>query len=145
MQTALGSLRGWLRRCPAIGDRRPFGADYLSDAPGSCALFGLPFAPRRGENIRGERRLSADQAREFLFAVRADYGADGRGNLENLAFMRGVADWVIERAAAGDFPDWPDGTVTDVAPVAAAVPGDFGAGSARYQMKLRVSYRPAGR
>lgn len=142
--SALGLLRGWLRRCPAIDPQRPFGADYLPETPGSCALIGLPATPRWRENIRGERRLAVRQSRDFRFAVRAGYGEDVRGNLDNWAFMQRVMSWISERCAEEDFPAWPDGEVTSVTTALIGAPSDFGAGNARYEIRIRVAYKVNG-
>lgn len=138
--TNAGSVRAWLRRCPAIEQARPFGADYLAEDD-SYSLDVTPTALRYRENILGEMALREKQEQSFVFASRDAYGADARQNLENLGVMQQVAAWIIERNNARDFPDWAGGEVLAIVPTLSACPIAMGSASARYQIQIKVTYR----
>ncbi len=134
------SMRAWLRRCPALARDRRFGADYLGEAE-SYSLDAVPTALKYRENILGDMKLRETQAQDFVFAAREPYGADFRRNLENLALMQAVAEWIIGRNDAGDFPEWEGGEVLAVVPMLNGFPVAMGSAYARYQMQIRVIYR----
>ena len=51
-----------------------------------------------------------------------------------------VADWIAAQNAAGAFPEWEGGSVTGVTPTLTGAPVACGAGAARYQIQIRVTY-----
>ena len=134
-------LRQWLFGCEAIDAGKRFGVDYLGDEPVEYALITVPSSLGWAENILGERKLKSEQAQSFLFASEEHYGADADQNLQNLAFYQGVMNWIVARNAAQDFPEWEGGTVTGVTPTLTGAPIAYGAGAARYQIQIKVSYR----
>ena len=134
-------LRQWLMGCGAIGAGARFGVDWLGDEGVDCALITVPSPLKWRENVLGERRLEREQVQDFLFAARLRFGADTDENLDNLARLQGVADWIVDRNAAGDFPRWIGGEVTGITPTLAPAPVEGGAGTARYQIQIRVNYK----
>jgi len=134
-------VRVWLMGCEAIDPAKRFGVDWLGDEPGEYALAMAPSPLKWRENLLGQRQLADDQEADFVFAVREAYGADAGDNLTNLALCQAVAGWIAAQNAAGAFPDWGDATVTGVMPTLIGTPAAFGADSARYEVRFRVSYR----
>jgi len=134
-------LRQWLFGCEAIDDTKRFGVDYLGDEPTEYALITVPSGLKWTENIVGERKLRGEQEQSFIFASQEHYGADVARNLQNLAFCQTVMSWIMARNAAQDFPEWEGGTVTGVVPTLTGAPIAFGAGAARYQIQLKVTYK----
>ena len=131
----------WLRGCGVIDPGKRFGVDWLGDEPAEYALITVPSGLRWTENIVGQRRLKGEQAQDFIFAVQAFYGADTPRSLENLAFCQAVTDWIVDRNAARDFPEWEGGVVTGVMPTLTGAPVAWGTGAARYQIQIRVTYK----
>lgn len=134
-------LRRWLMGCGAIGGEGRFSVDWLGDGPGEVALITVPSALRWRENVLGERRLLDEQEERFILATRRPFGADTAGNLENLAACRAVAEWISARNAEGAFPEWEGGVVTGVVPTLTGAPAAAEAGTARYQVEIKVTYR----
>ncbi len=136
-------LRQWLFGCEAIDATKRFGVDYLGDEPTEYALITVPSTLKWSENIIGERKLKSEQEQNFIFASQEYYGADVARNLENLAFYQAVMNWIMARNAAQDFPQWEGGTVTGVTPTLTGAPIAYGAGAARYQIQIKVTYKAA--
>ena len=134
-----GALREWLRTCPAIDRTRPFGVDYLGDGPG-YALSAIPSALKYRENILGGTALEPRQSREYWLDAREPYGGELAQNLDNLGFFQDVADWILAQNAAGNLPEWSGGRVTAVLPALSAAPDGADSDSARYRLRLRVTY-----
>ena len=134
-------LRQWLLGCGAIDGTKRFGVDWLGDGADGYALVTKPSPLRWKENVLGECRPAAEQAQDFLFEAQACYGADAAQNLANLALCQDVMNWIVARNAARDFPRWEGGVVIGVTPTLTGAPIAFGAGSARYQIQIRVNYR----
>lgn len=134
-------MREWLLGCGAIDGTKRFGVDWLGDGTDGYALVTVPSPLKWKENVLGERRLMAEQVQDFIFAARESYGADTDRNLANLALCQDVMAWIVARNAARDFPRWEGGAVTGVTPTLTGAPLAFGAGSARYQIQLKVTYR----
>ena len=134
-------LRAWLLGCGAIDVSQGFGLDFLDGKPGSWALFAVASEVAARENILGQVAPGARQAQVFELAYRAAVGADGAGSGEALARLEAVARWIEEQGAAGSLPEWAGGAVEGVAVATSPGAGDYGAGTARYQMRLRVTYR----
>ena len=135
-----GALRAWLRGCPAIDPARPFGVDHLTPGAGGYALCAAAGELKMRENILGRVEPLSKQTQDYLFAVRGDNGADAAGGLESLALLQAVAAWIRAQNAAGNLPARGDGRVTAALPVAYGAAVDFGADTARYQMRIRVFY-----
>ena len=133
-------LRRWLFNCEAIDATKRFGVDYLGDEPTEYALITAPSALKWRENILGERKLKGEQAQSFIFASQEYYGADVGQNLQNLAFYEAVMNWIMAQNAAQAFPEWEGGSVTSVTPTLTGAPVAYGAGAARYQIQIKVSY-----
>ena len=136
-------LRAWLFGCEAIDATKRFGVDYLGDEPTQYALITVPSALKWHENILGQRRLADEQAQNFVFASRECYGADAAQNLANLAFYQAVTRWIMAQNEARAFPAWEGGEVSGVEPTLTGGPVACGAGAAKYQIRIRVSYRTA--
>lgn len=136
----VGALRDWLRTCPAIARESAFGVDYLGDMPGGFALCSVPSEAKYRENILGEAAPMPRQSRDFWLDVRAPYGADAGQNLDNLALMRSIADWIRAQSAAGNLPEWQGVRVTGIVPAAGVSVEDAGSDAARYRMRMRVEY-----
>ena len=134
----VGALRDWLRTCPVIPRESAFGVDYLGDTPDGYALCSMPAEAKYRENILGETALLPRQNRDFRLDARMPYGADPGQNLDNLARMRAIADWIRTRSAEGELPAWSAGRVIAVVPGLSAGPTDVASGTARYRMGLRV-------
>lgn len=135
------AVRAWLRRCPSISGANRFRADYLAEDPTEYAVFSVPSTLRYHENILGETVIDDDQTQNFIFASKEVYGADIQQNLANLAFYQAVTEWIIDRNAEGDFPDWEGGTVKAVLPTLTAYPAQVGSSTAKYQIQIKVDYR----
>ena len=133
------ALRAWLMGCPAIAGSA-FGMDYLGDAAGSWSLGCVPTEAGVRKNILGEAAPRRRQSREYWLDARLPWSADEAGNLENLGRMQAAEDWMTVQSAAGALPDWNGGRVTAVLPSLSTAPVDFGAGTARYRLKLRVEF-----
>ena len=136
-----GHLRRWLLRCEALDASKRFGVDYLGDEPTEYALVTAPSGLKWRENILGEWKPLPEQEQSFILAAREPHGADAARNLDNLAACQAVMNWIMERNAARDFPEWEGGTVTGVTPTLADAPVAFGAGSAIYRIQLKVNYK----
>lgn len=136
-------LREWLFECRAIDPGKRFDVDWLGDEPTEYALITVPSALRWRENVLGERRLLDAQEQSFIFALQGPFGADAEGNLKNLALCQAVMNWIIDRNARGDFPRWEGGVVTAVTPTLSAAPVAQSAGTARYQIQIRVLWSGA--
>ena len=134
-------LRTWLFGCEAIDATKRFGVDYLGDEPTEYALITVPSGLKWSENILGERKLKPEQEQNFIFASQEYYGADVAQNLQNLAFYQAVMNWIMARNAAGDFPTWDGGRVTGITPTLTGAPIAYGAGAARYQIQIKVTYK----
>ena len=134
-----GALRDWLRNCPAIDRGRPFGVDYLGEAPG-YALCAAGSELKYRENILGETALAPRQREEYWLDARSPYGADVAQNLSNLALFQSVAEWIRAQSASGHLPTWDGGRVTAVSPTLTAAPTGAGSDAARYRLRLRVDY-----
>lgn len=135
------SLRGWFRECPEISRQNRFRADYLAEGPTEYAIMSVPSTLRYHENILGEEVLNDDQTQNFIFASKEVYGADAQQNLENLAFYQRVVNWIIEKNAARDFPEWDGGRIKSILPTLTAYPAQVGSNAAKYQIQLRINYR----
>ncbi len=134
-------LRSWLFGCEAIDATKRFGVDYLGDEATEYALITVPSALKWRENILGKRRLRNEQEQSFIFASQEYYGADVGQNLKNLAFYQAVMKWIMAQNAAQAFPEWEGGRVTGITPTLTGAPIAFGAGVARYQIQIKVTYR----
>ena len=139
-----GSIRAWLRSCPAIARTRQFGADYLADGE-SYSLDAMPTALKYRENILGDVVLRETQEQNYVFAGREPYGAEFRQNLDNLRFFQEVAAWIVEQTNDRNFPDWEGGEVVAIVPTLSAYPVSMGSAFARYQIQIKVTYRVATR
>lgn len=135
------SLRSWFRECPAISGQNRFRADYLAEAATEYAVFSVPSTLKYHENILGERVLNDDQTQNFIFASKEVYGADAQQNLANLAFYQDVVNWIIEKNAAQEFPEWDGGRVRAILPTLTAYPAQVGSNVAKYQIQIRIDYR----
>lgn len=134
-------LRQWLLGCEAIDPGKRFGVDWLGDDGEEYALLTAPSPLRWRENVLGQRRLLEEQEQVFHLVTRAHWGAGAEGSLDNLASCQAVVRWIMERNAAGDFPQWEGGEVIGVTPTLTGAPIAYGAGTARYQIQIKVIYR----
>ena len=134
-------LRIWLRGCPLIKKSNRFGVDYLSDKATGYALFAVPSQLKYHENILGEYLLDDTQVANFIFASKEPYGADIEQNLANVAFFNAVMAWIYEKNNAREFPEISTGTVTSIVPTLTGYPAQAGAGEAKYQIQIKVTYR----
>lgn len=134
-------LRTWLRGCPALAVGKYFGADYIGEKATEYAVFSVPSTKHYKENIIGQRYLLTVQEQNFIFASKVPYGSDVRQNLENLQFFQNVADWIMQKNAAKEFPEWSDGTITAIEVTNTGAPVQTGTDSARYQFQIKVTYK----
>lgn len=133
-------LRAWFRGCPAIQKQYRFDVDYAGKGPDGYSVFSVPSTLKYRENILGEEILDRIQVQNFIFASKQPYGEDAQQNLANLAFYQEVADWILEQNDARTFPKWDHGRVRSILPTITGAPVRMGAGVAKYQIQLRVTY-----
>lgn len=136
----LGSVRAWLRACPAFAQDAYFGADFLKDAPELFALVSVPSTLAIRENVLGDTELEPRQVQNFILAYRAPYGAPVQQNLDNLQLFQQVAAWIWQQNAAHSFPAWDGGAITAIVPTITPVIMEAGVATARYHMQIRVNY-----
>lgn len=135
------SLRTWFRECPAISKTAHFRADFLSPEPTEYALFSVPSSLAYRENILGEEVLEDIQSQNFIFSSKEFYGADTKQNIANIGFYQTITNWILEKNANREFPDWDGGTVKSIVPTLTAYPSQVGSAAAKYQIQIRVTYR----
>lgn len=135
------SLRAWFRECPAIKKTSHFRADFLPPDPKEYAIFSVPSSLAYHENILGEEVLEDIQSQNFIFSSREFYGADTRQNIANIGFYQTVTNWILEKNAAREFPEWNGGTIKSIVPTLTAYPAQVGSSAAKYQIQIRVTYR----
>lgn len=136
----LGSVREWLRTCPAFAQNAYFGADFLKDDPDLFALYSVPSTLAVRENILGDTEMLPRQVQNFILAYRAPYGETVQQNLDNLQFFQTVSAWIWEQNAAHNFPEWDGGEIASIVPTITPVVMQAGTATARYHMQIRVSY-----
>lgn len=137
--TNLGSVRAWLRTCPAVASMR-WGADYLADDPDKFALLTIPSTLRRRQNIIGEDRLLPKQEQSFAIDYRATYGSEVQQNLDNLGMLQQIIEWITEQNNASNYPDWHGGTVEAVAVPLTPILMEATPSTARYRLQIKVIY-----
>lgn len=135
------SLRTWFRECPVISKTVHFRADFLSPSPTEYALFSVPSSLAYHENILGEEVLEDIQSQNFIFSSKEFYGADTKQNIANLGFYQAVTNWILEKNARREFPEWDGGVVKSIVPTLTAYPAQVGSSAAKYQIQIRVTYR----
>lgn len=135
------SLRAWLRQCPDIAKSYRFGADYVGEGATEYALMSVPSNLRYRENILGKRFLAERQEQNFIFAAKVPYGSDVQQNLANMGFFQAVQSWIYEQNAAGNFPEWDNGTIYAIECSNTGAPIQTGANEARYQFQIKVLYK----
>lgn len=140
MTNNLGSVRQWLRTCPAFSSNDYFGADFLRDDPQISALYSVPSSMRLRENILGDMELDPVQTQNFIIAYRAPFGSAVQQNLDNLQLFQQVSAWIWAQNAAHNFPTWEGGEITSIVPTITPVIMEAGTDTARYQIQIRVTY-----
>lgn len=135
------SLRAWFRECPAIGKSARFRADFLSTDPTEYAIFSVPSSLAYRENILGEEVLEDIQTQNFIFSSKEFYGPDTKQNIANIGFYQTVTNWILEKNARREFPEWDGGIVKSIVPTLTAYPSQVGSSAAKYQIQIRVTYR----
>lgn len=135
------SVRNWFRDCPEILQTKRFGVDWVSEKPVEYAVLSVPSSLRYRENILGAEVPEDIQSQNFVFTAKLPYGSDSTQNLQNLAFYQAVVNWVIEKNALREFPEWDGGTVKSVVPTLTTALMQGGSDTARYQIQIRITYR----
>lgn len=138
---SIDALRTWFRTCPALDQAKKFGTDYLSANPTEYSLYAVPSSLILKENICGDLIPADIQTVNYIFAIKAPYGADAVKNALNLGFMQEVTAWIIEQNNNKNFPDWGEGTILSIYPTLTAAPVQIGASEAKYQIQMNVKYR----
>lgn len=134
-------LREWLIACPYIAASKYFGADYMGSDSTEYAVISVPSTLRYRENILGKRVLRETQEQNFIFAAKVPFSKDVQQNLANLGFFQDVAGWIATQNAAGNFPEWDDGTITAIECTNTGAPVQTGANEARYQFQIKITYK----
>ena len=134
------SVRQWLRTCPALDESAWFGADFLKDEPELFALYSTPSPVNARENILGDVEPLPIQRQDFVLACRAPYGQAAQQNMDNLRRFQDIAAWIWAQNAAKRFPDWDGGRITSIAPTVTPEIVEPGSATARYQIRIRVTY-----
>ena len=134
-------LREWFRKCPALERMKRFRVDYMAEKPEEYTINSVPSTLRYHENILGEEVLDDIQTVNYVFASRSPYGADVEQNLLNLGFFQSVVNWILEKNAERDFPEWEGGVIRSIVPTLTAYPAQIGTNAAKYQIQLKVTYR----
>ena len=136
----LGSVRQWLRTCPAVTANARFGADFLAEDSDTFALLSVPSALRRRQNIIGEDVLLPKQEQNFAIDYRADYGSGVQQNLDNLALLQQITDWITEQNNEKNYPTWHGGTIEAVAVPLTPTLMEATPTTARYRLQIKVIY-----
>lgn len=136
----LGSVREWLRTCPAVAQSAPFGADFLGDDPDKFALCSVPSTVRTRENILGETVKQPVQEQNFAIDYRATYGEEFAQNLDTLGLLQAIHDWIVEQNNERNFPPWHGGTIKSIMPTMTPALMDMRSASARYRVQIKVIY-----
>lgn len=136
----LGSIRAWLRTCPSVAASAPFGADFLGDDPDKFALCSIPTGIRTRENILGQTVKLPLQEQNFAIDYRAAYGEEYEDNLDTLALLQQIHDWIMVQNNAQNFPAWHGGKIKSITPTMTPALMDFRSASARYRVQIKVIY-----
>jgi len=134
------AVRAWLLECPALAQAR-IGVDYLEAEEDEFSLYSVPSSLLYTENILGERVLRDRQVQNIILAGRQLYGADIRQNLDNLGVYQSIVDWIHHQNNLGELPDIASGDAISIVPTLSAYPTEAGAGVAKYQIQLQLTYR----
>ena len=133
-------LRKWLRGCPALPSENPLRVDYMGEEPTEYSLIALPSTIAYRKNVLGEEIPRKQQAMQFIFASREQWGADERQNIENYGFYQNVIAWMLEQNAVRNLPRINEGTVTAIKPTLSQYVSAPGTDSARYQIQIEIAY-----
>lgn len=135
------ALRTWFCKCPALSPDERFLVDFLGENPVEYAIYTSPSTISTHQNVLGEEIVDDVQTVNYIFALKASYGANVETNLANLGFFDGVCLWIMEQNAARVMPRAAGVQVTSVVPTLTAYPAEVGSAAAKYQIQLKITYR----
>lgn len=140
-ETAVKSLREWLRTCPEIDSGKFFRVDYIDDDPHSYAIYTSPSSISYKTDILGD--LFVDPVQTVNYYLRASFqiGENAADNMANLAALNGMVEWMKEQNFAKHLPEIPEGKVVSLLPTLTPYPMAQGASAAVYQISIQLKYR----
>lgn len=134
-------VRAWLRGCPAIDRNVRFGVNYLKGQGKEYGIITIPSQLKTEENILGEEVPIPEQEQSFFFAAWLPYTQDIAQNNVNGLFFQSVIQWLWEKNAAHEFPQWDGGSVRSIVPTLTVDIAHATASEAEYRIMIKVTYR----
>lgn len=136
------NLRAWLRSCPAISNADSFGIDFMGQDPTAFGLYSSPSPIKSRKDILGNIYLEPVQELNYIFLSLFPISKNILQNLENLGFFTEVLNWIYQKNAVVDFPEIAEGTVISIMPTLSPYVFDADSDSGRYQIQLKIKYKP---
>ena len=133
-------VREYLRGCPLLAGER-LAVDYLGNTAGSYSVDVVP-----GQEVV-KRYIDGSCVKQLLFVLsgRASYGGEAGQNADNLRFYEELSAWLEREARAGRLPDLGEGRQAQkVEALTGGYVMDTQAGTARYQIQCRLTYKQGG-
>ena len=135
------NIRSWFLTCPVVSNAiSTFGTDYIGADATECSIYSMPSALSYTEDITGKIEYDARQRLNFIFALKAPYGADTAQNLDNLKLFSDLQAWMYQQNELKNFPQIVEGEVVSIVPVRTQYADTATVDSAVYQMQVALTY-----
>lgn len=135
----INAIKDYMNTCPYIKEMGNIKVDFLSDSGDSFSIEPVSVNPIVEDWIYG----GGVRQYQFTFAVRFNYSAEAKMNIENSGFMESIEKWIKEQDKNGNLPDLDEGQEATKLEVISngylfGVSQDWKYG--RYQMSMRLEY-----